>query len=350
MIRIYKCPSCGSALEYDGTQDMMVCPHCASKQSVQNVLFFESQGQNTVAGAEYKDHSGTGAPEMRCPACDALLMETKDLATAAKRCPFCQNPVIIESRLTGAYSPKYVLPFKLTKKQAKELFRKWAKKGRLTPSTFKTDATLDQSQGLYVPTWLYTYTMKAALNLTGKKERREKQGDTEVVTTETYDINLSTEGTYERVPANADLTIPRTVMEVLEPYDYNALTEFSLPYLSGFIAEKYQVSAEDLESSVKEALKADLIENSKEQVRGYDEVTVNSDEIQFTDSKVEYALLPVWLLNYQYGQKKFPLYMNGQTGTIHGKLPLSKGKLALVFGIVFAVVLVILIILWRVLR
>ena len=350
MIRIYKCPSCGSALEYDGGQDTMVCPHCASKQSVQTVLFFESQNQNTITGEEYKDNSGSGTPEMRCPACDAILMQPKDLHTAALKCPFCQNPVLVESRMSGAASPQYVLPFKLTKKQAKENFRKWAKKGKLTPSSFKTDATLDKSQGLYVPTWLFSYTMKAALNLTGKKERKEKQGDAEVVTTETYDINLTTEGAYERVPANADLTIPRTVMEVLEPYDYNALTEFSLPYLSGYLAEKYQVSAAELEDSVKESLKDDLIEDSKEQIKGYDSVEVNSSEVQFTGSKVEYAMLPVWLLNFQYGQKKFPLYMNGQTGKIHGKLPISKGKLALVFGIVFAVVLTILIILWRVLR
>ena len=95
MIRIYKCPSCGGALEYDGSKEMMVCPHCASTQSVQTVLLFESQGQNTVAGQEFQENSGSGVQELHCPSCGAVLMQAKDEYTASLKCPFCTNPVQI---------------------------------------------------------------------------------------------------------------------------------------------------------------------------------------------------------------------------------------------------------------
>ncbi|MBO4411585.1 MAG: hypothetical protein J5794_05315 [Lachnospiraceae bacterium] len=345
MVRIFKCPTCGSALEYDGSQEMMICPHCASKQSVQTTELFESQGLNTVSGPEFQDYSGAGLKELHCPSCGATLLQAKDEHTAAMKCPFCLNPVLIESRLTGEFKPKYVLPFKLNKKQAKEAFKKWAKKGRLTPSSFKTDATLDQSQGLYVPSWLYTYTLNNAMTLAGEKVKREKVGNDEIVTTESYEIELTTEGTYERVPFNAEETVPHEVMEVLEPFDYTTLTEFALPYLSGYLAEKYHFSAAELSEKVKEALKEDMIAVSKDQITDFDKLEVRSDNVQFFTDSVEYVMLPVWMLNYQYGAKKYPLFMNGQTGKIHGKLPVSVGKVALLFGIVFAVIFLLLLIL-----
>ena len=58
-------------------------------------------------------------------------------------------------------------------------------------------------------------------------------------------------------------------------------------------------------------------------------------------------LLPVWLLTYRaLDGKKYFFAMNGQTGEIHGKLPVASGKLAMaaggVGGIVFALTLALL--------
>lgn len=347
MLKIYKCPSCGAALEYRGDKEMMVCPKCTNSLSVQNLLLLESQGQSVIQGNEFRDPAGTGSAKIICPACSAPL--TEDEFSSAMICPFCSNPVEMESRLTGSYEPKYILPFKYTKADAKAEFRKWAKKGRLTPSAFKTDATLDQSKGVYIPSWLYTYYLEASLKLTGEKSKKVKAGNTETTTTEKYTISMRTAGTYERVPKNADENLPDGVLEVLEPYDYKALTEFAIPYLSGYYAEKYHVPASEYADKVKDALKADMIEASKDKVEGFENVKVVSDEVRFSGEETEYVLLPVWKLDFKYGHKKYPLFMNGQTGKIQGTLPISKGKVAILFGSIFAAILIILIILWRVL-
>jgi hypothetical protein len=45
------------------------------------------------------------------------------------------------------------------------------------------------------------------------------------------------------------------------------------------------------------------------------------------DSTQEYyTLLPVWLLNYEYKGEKKLYTMNGQTGKIVGKAPVSAGR------------------------
>ena len=45
-------------------------------------------------------------------------------------------------------------------------------------------------------------------------------------------------------------------------------------------------------------------------------------------------MLPVWVLNYRYQGQDYAFTLNGQTGKLHGKLPISKGKMAKWFGII----------------
>ncbi len=348
MIKIYKCPGCGFNLIYSGSAKKMTCSHCGREAAVEEVQANEAMGQNVMQGPEEIDTAGTGVTELRCPSCGVSLFTSGDTHTAATVCPACGQAALIESRVEGAFRPKYVIPFTMDKKQAKEAFKAWSKKGRLTPSSFRTEATLDKMKGIYVPAWFFTYTVNMALRLDAEKRSVKKSGNAEITTVENYTVALKTNATYERVPYNADETVPNEAMQILEPYDYTALTEFALPYLSGFFAERYHFNADELSERVKASLQEDLEELSKAELTGYDQMTVTDRDTEFTDENVEYVLLPVWMLQYEYGRKKFPIYMNGQTGKIDGTLPVSKGKVLLVFAIVFAVVLLALIILGRV--
>ena len=52
-----------------------------------------------------------------------------------------------------------------------------------------------------------------------------------------------------------------------------------------------------------------------------------------------YTLLPVWIVTYKYKEKIFPFAINGQTGKTYGELPVSKGRLAILFAIVFVLIM-----------
>ena len=55
----------------------------------------------------------------------------------------------------------------------------------------------------------------------------------------------------------------------------------------------------------------------------------------------EYALFPVWMLNFRYNNKEFHFYLNGQTGKIVADRPISAGK-AVTYGIgIFVLTLII---------
>ena len=55
--------------------------------------------------------------------------------------------------------------------------------------------------------------------------------------------------------------------------------------------------------------------------------------ITFQNERVENVLLPVYKLDYDYQGKKYPIYMNGQTGEVAGIRPVSIVKRFVMFFI-----------------
>ena len=51
-----------------------------------------------------------------------------------------------------------------------------------------------------------------------------------------------------------------------------------------------------------------------------------------------YALLPVWFMTYKYNGKLYEFAVNGQSGKLVGKTPLSVKKLV-IFGVILCIVI-----------
>jgi hypothetical protein len=61
----------------------------------------------------------------------------------------------------------------------------------------------------------------------------------------------------------------------------------------------------------------------------------------YNDQTFKHTLLPVWLLQYDYGRRSFQVVVNGVTGAIAGEQPYSWIKI--LFAILAAIVIAILI-------
>ena len=79
----------------------------------------------------------------------------------------------------------------------------------------------------------------------------------------------------------------------------------------------------------------------KESIKGYTGIMDLRKNVNIIKTDWRYMLMPVWFMNFRYKDKDYQFVMNGQTGKMAGKLPLSAGKLA-GFGIgLFAVLSVL---------
>ena len=129
-------------------------------------------------------------------------------------------------------------------------------------------------------------------------------------------------------------------MDSIEPFSLDELTEYNHAYLSGFLAEKYDVSVEDAKERATSRAIQTAIDVCKESVI-HQTKTVANNNLVTKDNKNDYILLPVWMVNINYNNKKYTFAMNGQTGKLVGNIPLDIKKTVIISIILFVVITLI---------
>ena len=120
------------------------------------------------------------------------------------------------------------------------------------------------------------------------------------------------------------------MLEGVLPYPSEELTDFSMPYLSGFFAKKRDIDRDALSEEVRERMHHYTAALLRTTVReSYTTVTPEAVNVNIHSSHWEYALLPIWILTYTHKDGKvYTFAINASTGKIYGELPVSQGKLA----------------------
>jgi hypothetical protein len=115
-----------------------------------------------------------------------------------------------------------------------------------------------------------------------------------------------------------------TLMESIEPFNIGDAVDFQTAYLSGYLADKYDVDAEASIARANQRIKKSTEEAFASTVQGYTSVVPESTTINLQNGRARYALYPVWILTTQWNGQKFTFGINGQTGKIAGDLPMDK--------------------------
>lgn len=332
----YKCPYCGGELTFKPEEQKFGCDYCSSFFTEEEIakLYAETNQQaekNADPDAQtlkdendYSDFEN-GTRLYECNSCGAQIIAEE--TSAATFCYYCHNPVVLAGRLTGAYRPDYVIPFAVTREKAEEDFKKWCRKRWFLPSDFKSKQQLEKMSGVYVPFWLTSCDATASLSCIGEKKRHWTHGDYEITETSEFAIKRQGFFPFGKVPADGAKKIDDALMNAIEPYHYKDIRDFSMQYLSGFLAEKYDVPWEDVINGTKGRIHEGCKQKLHETITGYDSIKAEKMDVTYNKMKKEYALLPVWFMNYHHNGKTYSFAVNAQTGKLAGTPPLSMPKL-----------------------
>lgn len=329
----YQCPNCAAALEFDESAGNFRCFYCDSTFTEEQIksIFAENEGMGLDANeprlteqqAQEEEFSGQSAL-YACPNCGAGVI--CDSLTSSTRCHFCHTPVILSGRLSGEYKPDMIIPFATTRELAEQSFREYIKGKFLLPRGFKDDAQISNITALYVPYWLKSGMACASISGEGHIVRRYRRGSSTYTNTKVFRVERSGEMAFVRVPCDGSKRIDDSLMESIEPFNYAGLKPFSMSYLSGKSAEKYDVTREMAAKRIDERITAAAVDVLKKSAPEYTTVTIKDTALGYKQPTYVYALLPVWFLNYRYRGKDYAFVMNGQTGTMFGQLPVSRLK------------------------
>ena len=327
----YKCPCCGGAIAFDSTLQKMKCPFCDTEFEMETLASYDSELQNdqaddmrweTTAGEEWQDGEAGGLRSYVCKSCGGEI--ACDENTAATSCPFCGNPVVMMGQFSGALKPDYVIPFKLDKGAAKAALKKHYEGKKLLPKVFKEQNHINEVKGVYVPFWLFD--AGANVNMRYRATKVRMWSDNRYDYTETSFFAVSRGGNigFEGVPVDGSTKMPDDLMESLEPFDFSEAVDFQTAYLAGYLADKYDVEAEESIERANERIRKSAEDAFERTVKGYTTVTKEAGSIRLQDGKVRYALFPVWLLSTKWNGQNYLFAMNGQNGKMVGDLPMDK--------------------------
>lgn len=324
----------------------MKCPYCDTEFDVEALIgYTESQARSqndkmtwdTSAGGEWVSEEREGLRAYICHSCGGEIIGNAD--TAATACPFCGNPVVLTQQLTGTLRPDYVIPFRLDKKAAKQKLAAYLKGKYLLPKAFKDENHIDEVKGIYVPFWLFDTDAQADVRYRATRLRSWSDSRYRYSETSVYLVDRSGTIRFEHIPVDGSSNMDDTLMESIEPFDFGEMKPFQMPYLSGYMADKYNVTAEEVQPRANERVKRSVQDAFASTVKGYSTVTAESSYVSLSDGHVKYALLPVWILNTKWKGQLFTFAMNGQTGKFVGDLPVDAAAarrlfagLSVVFG------------------
>lgn len=264
-----------------------------------------------------------------CPACGAEI--TGSASMGATICPYCGNAAIVENQFAGTYQPDYIVPFRIDKKAAMQSFEATCKRLPFLPDEFKNKRKIEEMSGVYVPFWMFDCQANAAIAYRGERNSYWSDSENDYVKTDHYKLFRSGTLDFENLPVDASKKADDAYMDALEPYNLGEAVRFDTGYLAGFLAEKYDVSASESESRANARIKATTESTFAGTVDGFSGVAPESSKISFSDGKVRYSMLPVWMLHIAYDGQNYAYAINGQTGKVVGSFPVSKKKRNLYF-------------------
>ena len=288
------------------------CPYCESEDCE------EQKGDDSLT---------------QCSSCGGEIKADEFASTT--QCPYCGNYIIFDKRISNEYRPDKVIPFKLSKEDAVGVLEEKCAGHFFTPSSFLSEKTLVDMSGYYVPFFMYDYHVDKKYVGDATKRRSWREGNYECTETSYYKLYRELKVDFDNVPVDASIAMHDKTMDQLEPFDYQLLTDFDPRVMSGFLAETYNMTKDELAERAEKKIAGNTNSIMMNSMTGYSlsKPEVNTQTMQ--QGKTEFVLLPVWKYIYFHEGKFYDYYVNGESGKVIGEIPVSRKKV-FIYGLTCA--------------
>lgn len=325
----HKCASCGDDMRFNPEKCDLICPSCKCERAIKHNTNFTKHPYDKNANLTDKnDEWAKDNKIMKCPNCGASVLLAKYEVTAT--CPYCTTPLIANRGKTAVIKPDAVIPFKFGIEKAEKYFKEQINKKFFAPRKFKRMVKASEIYAYYFPS--FAYDANCSSSYSGKLYRDYTKTDSEGKTmTERryFTINGNKSTQHRNVQVEASTKLTQEELESVLPYNYSAIVEFQSEYIAGYSLECYS-------SSLKETheISCDIIKSQIKEIilngYNYDGVSYLNVDTNFSEEKYSYCILPIYRINFTYKKKSYSNVLNGQTGALGGKTPVSPWKVMLV--------------------
>jgi hypothetical protein len=347
-LKQYPCKACGAKLQFKPGASALTCTFCGAEtaipQSEADIAEMDFHAWAAVAGKEAPLEEQRA---VRCEACGAeTVLEGSEMA---KRCAFCDSPLVAEATVQRRIKPQSLLPFKLQKEEAAACFQKWVSSRWFAPSDLQATARAAAIDGVYTPYWTYDSNTESFYRGERGIDYYETESYTttengqtvtktrQVKKTRWYSVSGVVWNSFDDVLVVGSRSLPAPLAQRLEPWDLKSLVPYSDDYLAGFIAEAYQVQLAEGFESAKKIMDMHIREAVRRDIGG-DQQRIHSVKTRYDDITFKHVLLPIWISAYRYRDKVWRFLVNARTGEVQGERPYSALKIAMLVTFIVALI------------
>ena len=334
-----KCPNCGATVFFDPATGGMHCDYCGYTCELP-----KADAEHEICEMDFESalHTesfnwGEQKKEVQCKQCGAVTVY--DALETAAVCPFCGSTSVMPAANENTIAPGAVCPFAITKDQAGERFTRWIKGKLFTPRKAKKNARPEAFQGVYLPYW--TYDAQTTSNFTGRagydRTVKDRDGNKKTVT-EWRHVSGVYQEFFDDVTVMASKRQKDSGVRACEPFDFSKLVPYSPQVVAGFIAERYSVGLKEGWESAQKTIQSNLRSDIQSYIRRHWNAD-RADSVHFStlysNITYKYLLVPTWISSFKYKDKVYQFAVNGQTGKVGGKAPVSAWRviIAILLGI-----------------
>ena len=221
------CPQCGGRLSYDEAARVVACHFCGYHVLDASRLPRSGAQSTLIEGILRRKQQGTGwnigGRWFRCTECGAITTLSRHTMTSS--CRFCHSRHVLQegSRLI-LEQPDLIVPFTVGEDAAREAIAHRLRGGLRWLTRFFTDAIARvELHGVYLPFWVFDADMTVHWSWSNAPDRGE------------HPVLLSD------VLHPASRTLPRRLVEQIEPYDLRRGVDYDPRLLAVHPAELYSV-------------------------------------------------------------------------------------------------------------
>jgi len=336
-----KCPNCGATVTFDPALGKMHCEYCGYECELP-----KADNENSIVEIDFESAVNTESCEwgaekksVQCKSCGAVSIY--DALETAAVCPFCGSTQVMPAATEKTIAPGGMIPFSISKETAGESFTRWLKRKWFTPKKAKQSASPESFKGVYLPYW--TYDAQTTSNFTAKAgyDSTDKDGKTSTSW-------RSVSGVYQEFIDDETVMASKrhadSGVKQCEPFDLTKLETYNPKYLAGFVAERYSIGLKEgweiAQTSINSKLNSSINDYIKHHWR-CDRVNRLKFSTIYSNITYKYVLVPAWVSSFQYKDKTYQFAVNGQTGRVGGRAPISAFRVILAIlisvGIIWAI-------------
>lgn len=321
-----KCQGCGSNMVFNPDDQVLECPYCGTKKQFGQTIFAK---ENDLMNGLYNSPQWTmeDAVVFGCENCGAKVVLKQ--GESAAFCPFCGTSHVRKTEELAGIKPHAVIPFAFGEKKGIEYSVNWAKKRFFAPNKFKKNIKTDNVKGVYMP--CFTFDSQTTSYYEGRigETRTRVVGSGKNRRTQTYVVWRNIRGTfrnaYDDLLVSAGSKFSQKELEKVSPFGTNQSRVYEEEFLLGFMAYHYDSELSDCWENAKTKIDADLRNRILAQYH-HDRVAYLNVSTTHENVKYKYIMLPIYVGNYKYGKKVYNFFVNGSTGKVYGKTPVSFWK------------------------